>query len=1022
MNKNITSYSLAILFGIVAFIFYHFVVFPLFLDYGIYGVLGTVFLIAVIIAILPKEKRLAFCFLMIGYLLLVRGLYRVAYKPTLEQLLAFVVLTTVFLITTKILAKQIKLRFVLVLCVVGGLLFQGWTQEELFFAKKFRVIYESPTLFNDTNVDYFPLKLVDITGDGQLEIVTQGLLPQEISESELAKQYTSPGRAPMQLEPSRYLVFQHRIDDGGFSDAKEGFIEIGKDQRYQQSIWNEVQRDYIGFPYYTSEWASDKNFIHRFSEIRKSLLDRGMLQMDFFYQLEDDLTVEIGDNLRITSSLFPLLERDSEKNVLMTDGSVDSVDNSVGKSVENSGVYELLIPQVDRLHVINQLLPFGQTPFAALALSTDTVEKQQLSWQQTVEKLAAVDNLNGLSEQQQTFVEEMQREGARFLGTAKLTQDDVASGEPEFIFYRDGLEIYQWGGAEWQLVAMLSPDMLREVADGEFLFANVTGDARDEILLSGTPSQVLRLTENPSYPMNDSNGGPYPYQWEQLWVAQDDVFRFEHVKADGEIIALSQSYMRNEPRRYLTGYRVEETMENIPGASKSSQTYSYEMKPIWRTNNTVINVNVGDVTGDGTDEIVASYYQQHRFVVLKEHGMPVQEGAWGLTLLSIMGIAWYRLRGHRKLSPLRHPNRKETLDDLSTTPWNQKGSTQTNQISDEKGIANTRIMLILIMVSITLLTAAGCSHPSAEGLPKTITYDIDSGQLNGQLLDADNKVTNRTFTNSEWEDFWNEAVQFTEVNGKRFWYSGWVVTKVQKRRTTSMYDGIVVREVAQQSTEKDTTLENSRTGILVNARLLGRPFRYYEAGEHIYLHEEGNWQRMQNESGFPVDWLARYDGQRLSIDEPFIELLQLTNTEQLIKAPQIIGRERILGNWCDKVILTVVGPNNAQMDWTIWVGEDDPYIYQYETKTLMPVPGAGMMQQTVYFRFWNYNDTSIVMSDPLLIEKQIVNRELLQIEDIEKVLADENMLAELTGQEIRLLELRLAILLENVAKSPVSAD
>ncbi|OEF96808.1 hypothetical protein [Desulfuribacillus alkaliarsenatis] len=997
----IRNHSLYVLFAVAAFIFYHFVVFPLFLDYGLYGVLLTVALLGVLAWMLPKEYRLSFGVVFIGYLLLVRGMMRMEYKPVLEQIIAFIALTLLFIVASKILASKVRVTQVLTLCIVGGLLTSMWSQQELFFAKKFQVIYESPKLYSDTNIDYFPLQLADVTGDGTKEIITQGVADPQVS---------IPGLYPMQMELSRYMVFSYEQNGAG----NPSFMEIGTSPDIEQALWNYMVRDYVGFPYYTMEWSTGSDFIHRYKDARYDLLDQGFLQMDFFHKLLEELSVETVDNMGITPSFFTLWDRRSAAvlqpiggNVDISSGTVDNLTSTIGTEPKrnfftdmlqsldivgspDNGIYELLVPRFDRLHLIQHMLPFGRTPFAALGVSMENIEEQKVNWAQVSQDTQGYD----------PFIEQLMEEGVAILGYANLT----GGADTELVTYRDGLEVYQKQTGQWQLVATLRPDMLRQVADGEFIFADVTGNGVDEVLLSATPSQVLRLVPSSPTGTDTSNGANTSYTWKQLWVAQDDVFRFETVTATGEIIALSQSYYRNENRRFLTGYRL----ESIGNGSQSQ----YVMKPQWRTNNTVINVRVGDITGDGNDEYVASYFREHRFVVLQEHGLPVQQGAWLLTLLGFVVAGWHRVR----------------YEQSHNSP-----STESTNIINKNYITTKNVFLGVLLVTTFAVSLYGVldnrhvsAVPSATMLG-VATDDIlypASTQGSDAIANQNNDTDGKTvFSEDEWRDYWQTAVNYSNDNGERFWYSGWVVSKIQKRRTTSMYDGIIIQD----------------EGISVNARMLGNPFRYYESGDYMYLHEDNMWKRLVNEAGFPVDWKGRYGlvlPERMDFNEPFKDLLKLVDLNDgdnnltdlsytYRKQPTIVGEERILGELSDKITFTLDvtsanGMEGTTMEWTVWVGKDEPYIYQYEVESLMPVPDAGMMQQTTFFRFWNFNDEGIQMTNPLAIEKQIVDRELRQIENIEHALYDEEARSKLTEREILLLELRLAILQDNVANSIVN--
>jgi hypothetical protein len=139
------------------------------------------------------------------------------------------------------------------------------------------------------------------------------------------------------------------------------------------------------------------------------------------------------------------------------------------------------------------------------------------------------------------------------------------------------------------------------LATAKFILADIDKDNTDEMLVASTPSYILK-------PKPDGT-------WEILWASQegDKAFSFTNYatvgeNAEPEIIAQAKSWVSTTHQlRYLAGFRY--TPEGL------EQT--------WKVYLPLMNVQVGDIDGDKQNEIVATIYDKHRLLVLKQHNLPV---------------------------------------------------------------------------------------------------------------------------------------------------------------------------------------------------------------------------------------------------------------------------------------------------------------------------------------------------------------------------------------------------------------
>lgn len=166
----------------------------------------------------------------------------------------------------------------------------------------------------------------------------------------------------------------------------------------------------------------------------------------------------------------------------------------------------------------------------------------------------------------------------------------------------------------------LDRKQINGLATSDVIVADIDHDQADELLIANTPSYILK-------PMAQGN-------WQILWVSEnseddlDKSFRFSNFASVGtqeqpEIIAKSKSWVSQHGLRYLTGYQY--TPEGL------EQT--------WRIYLPLINVQTGDIDGDGENEIVAEIYNTHHLLVFERHNIPVLP----LVILLFTGLVGYGL-------------------------------------------------------------------------------------------------------------------------------------------------------------------------------------------------------------------------------------------------------------------------------------------------------------------------------------------------------------------------------------------
>ncbi|UKK97507.1 hypothetical protein [Brevibacillus brevis] len=239
------------LYAIALFLIYHLLVKPAFLDLTWIAVLIFLPLLAFCYFVVhPSERRQVLVFT-IGFLLLDRALTRVDVKTTAALLIGGAIAVIVIALLVKWYGR-LNWRAVGSLVLIALLANVTFNRDTLTALSHFTVTYESDRLYNGDWVDYFPIALHDVNGDGSMEIITYGNaeelpLPEKIEkpETEEEKKAMAEKLRHLQAEPVSLYVLTWK--DGQM-------VRMPNDQipaETMKIIQEKLPTDYPGFPYYT---------------------------------------------------------------------------------------------------------------------------------------------------------------------------------------------------------------------------------------------------------------------------------------------------------------------------------------------------------------------------------------------------------------------------------------------------------------------------------------------------------------------------------------------------------------------------------------------------------------------------------------------------------------------------------------------------------------------------------------------------------------------------------------------------
>jgi len=518
-------------YAIALFLIYHLLVKPAFLDLSWIALLVFIPMLAGFYFLIhPSERRQVLVFT-IGFLLLDRALTRVDVKTTAALLIGGAIAVIVIALLVKWYGR-LNWKAVGALVVIALLANVTFNRYTLTAFSHFTVQDETERLYNGDWVDYFPITLYDVDGDGKQEVITYGNamelpLPETVEKPETEEEKKALAEKLLHLQPEPVSLYVMRWENGKLVRMDNKNLPAETLDRIKQ----QMPTDYPGFPYYT---------------------------------MKDD-------------QLIPNVQRQSFAEAMMQIGTAPyrafllDMESIANKLAENKGSMDLrheLGRHYKDLHIIDGVL-------------TGTYDGKPFSGKTDATKLLT------------TMMLPDGREGLMIMGQHISIMTVEADGSLK--------EAYTLTRKE------------AELATTEFIPADIDNDQVDELLLAGKPSYILKPTPDG--------------KWEILWKSADgdESFRFSNYAAVGsgqpEIVAKAKSWISTTDSRYLRGFSY------TPDGLKEN----------WSIYLPLINVQIGDIDGDGENEIIGTIYNTHRILVFKRHNIPVIP----ITIAIFVGLVAY---------------------------------------------------------------------------------------------------------------------------------------------------------------------------------------------------------------------------------------------------------------------------------------------------------------------------------------------------------------------------------------------
>ncbi|GAA4704629.1 hypothetical protein [Brevibacillus fulvus] len=260
---------------------------------------------------------------------------------------------------------------------------------------------------------------------------------------------------------------------------------------------------------------------------------------------------------------------------------------------------------VQRQSYAEGMLQVGTAPYRAFLLDMQNLQEMLAA---TKGKMDSQDTFNKPSKYRDVRIKngvvQGTYDGKPFTATTKATKIldtmHLPDGQEGLLVMGENISVLEVEPAGSVKEAYTLTRQQIPLSTANLIIADIDHDQTDEILVGSTPSYILK-------PTADGN-------WQILWASAkgDESFRFTNYAPVGtdtapEIVAQAKSWVSAYPLRYVSGFDF--TPEGL--------------KQNWKLYLSLINIQVGDIDGDGQNELVASIYDSHKLLILKQHDIPV---------------------------------------------------------------------------------------------------------------------------------------------------------------------------------------------------------------------------------------------------------------------------------------------------------------------------------------------------------------------------------------------------------------
>ncbi|HZG80548.1 MAG TPA: hypothetical protein VEZ13_07205, partial [Brevibacillus sp.] len=205
-------------YAIALFLIYQLLVKPAFLDLSWIALLIFIPVLAGFYFLIhPSERRQVLVFT-IGFLLLDRALTRVDVKTTAALLIGGAIAVIVIALLVKWYGR-LNWKAVGALVVIALLANVTFNRFTLTALSHFTVQEETARLYNGEWVDYFPITLYDVDGDGKQEVITYGNamelpLPETVEKPETEEEKKALAEKLLHLQSEPLSLYVMRWENG----------------------------------------------------------------------------------------------------------------------------------------------------------------------------------------------------------------------------------------------------------------------------------------------------------------------------------------------------------------------------------------------------------------------------------------------------------------------------------------------------------------------------------------------------------------------------------------------------------------------------------------------------------------------------------------------------------------------------------------------------------------------------------------------------------------------------------------
>ncbi|MBE3593970.1 MAG: YIP1 family protein [Candidatus Carbobacillus altaicus] len=279
LKRGFLTFSFYAVLSFYLYFTYHWIIVPLALDGGLWGILAIIVITGALILIAPKDKVLPYAIFTFLFLFLDKALQETHLFDGAGQLFSIALLGGIVFLLGRLVIR-LPYAALSALFLVALLFFMLWPRTEVRLWREFRVAEVTSPIYVGNRSDYFPLYIdrdektgldrIIVYGNRE-EVLGEGIRPDKRTNDKTERFLAEGSQADQEPNKKTYLLGPEIVRPYALV-WQQGGLKRERISPEEERIWeNRLMNDYPGFPYLEIAHGTYRPLIERDTLAERSL-------------------------------------------------------------------------------------------------------------------------------------------------------------------------------------------------------------------------------------------------------------------------------------------------------------------------------------------------------------------------------------------------------------------------------------------------------------------------------------------------------------------------------------------------------------------------------------------------------------------------------------------------------------------------------------------------------------------------------------------------------------------------------